>query len=101
MAWVVAEGLREHGDYTSVIGSHVYSEVCKDYHISKIAERNFIEGLQEEEGVSSYDAVLLVMTPFDRLDVAVRRSRAVTGLDRRVVKQVDKGFGKMQNGWHI
>ncbi len=100
LAWVVADGLKEHEDYLSGLALHVYAEICKDYLISEIAEEDFIRGLNVREGegggMSDFDAVLLVMNPFDRVDVAVRRAKATRGFGRHVVKQFDKGFGKMQ-----
>ena len=45
MLWVVADRLKTHIDYSSVIVSHVYAGICRDYNITMFTEDEFVRSL--------------------------------------------------------
>ena len=104
MVWVVANGLKYHSDYKSVLESHVFSEVCQDYKVKFMEEEAFVISIQMEDeevkgtNLSKYEAFMLIMSPFDRLDITVRQyySNRGVSLSRAEVKMADKGFGRLQ-----
>lgn len=105
MLWVVASGLEDHIDYNAILSSHVYAGICRDYNVTIFSEGEFIESLHAssstlgenvEKPFNQFESILLVLSPFDRLDVSVRKHFMQSGFRREVAKQHDKGYGRLQ-----
>jgi glycosyltransferase involved in cell wall biosynthesis len=97
MLWVVASGLESHIDYNGVLSSHVYAGLCRDYKISRMSEVDFIEDLHKEvSSIDTFESVIVVLTPFDRLDMNIRLKSKSNSIGRQTVKQMDQGYGRLQ-----